>query len=44
MATFLAESMILPREQVETETIREPDLRAQMDGSVTIVIEHAGGR
>jgi hypothetical protein len=41
VATFLAESMILPREQVETEAIQKVDLRAEMDGSVTIIIEHA---
>jgi hypothetical protein len=33
--------MIVPREQVETEPVQRPDLRAEMDGSVTIVIEHA---
>lgn len=41
VATFLADAMILPREQVETEAVQQPDLRAEMDGSVTIVIEHA---
>jgi hypothetical protein len=40
VATFLAESMILPREQVETEAVQQPDLRAEMDGSVAVVIEH----
>ena len=39
-AGYLAESMILPREQVETESIQKPDLRAEMDGSVAVVIEH----
>lgn len=41
VANFLAESMILPREQVETEAEQQADLRAEMDGSVLIVIEHA---
>lgn len=40
VATFLAESMILPREQVETASVQKPDLRAEMDGSVAVVIEH----
>lgn len=40
VASFLAESMILPREQVETAGVRKPDLRAEMDGSVAVVIEH----
>ncbi len=41
VATFLAESMVLPREQVETEAEQRLDLRAELDGSVLIVIEHA---
>ncbi len=40
VASYLAESMILPREQVETEAVQKPDLRAEMDGSVAVVIEH----
>ncbi len=40
VAGYLAESMILPLEQVETETIVRPDLRAEMDGAVAVVIEH----
>lgn len=40
VGTFLAESMILPREQVETEAVQKPDLRTEMDGSVAIFIEH----
>ncbi len=40
VASYLATSMILPREQVETEGIQRPDLRAEMDGSVVIRIEH----
>lgn len=40
VAGFLAESMILPLEQVETEAVQKPDLRAEMDGSVAVVIEH----
>jgi two-component system sensor histidine kinase QseC len=35
----LAESMILPREQVETEIVQKLDLRAELDGSVAVVIE-----
>jgi hypothetical protein len=41
VATFLASSMVLPREQVETEARQEPDLRAELDGSATIVVQHA---
>lgn len=40
VAAYLAESMILPLEQVETETVVRPDLRSEMDGSVAVVIEH----
>ncbi len=40
VAEYLAESMILPREQVETEAVQKPDLRAEMDGSVAVIIEH----
>ncbi len=40
VAAYLAESMILPLEQVATETILSPDLRAELDGSVAVVIEH----
>jgi hypothetical protein len=40
-AGFLAAAMILPREQVETAVEQKPDLRAEMDGKVRIVIEHA---
>lgn len=40
VAAFLAESMVLPREQVETLAVRKADLRAEMDGSVAVVIEH----
>ncbi len=42
VATFLATALILPREQVETESVQKPDLRAEMDGSVAVVIEHVG--
>jgi hypothetical protein len=41
VATFLAASMILPREQIETETQPKPDLRAELDGVLRITIEHA---
>jgi hypothetical protein len=40
VAGFLADSMILPREQIETEVVQKPDLRAEMDGSVAVIIEH----
>ena len=40
VATFLASALILPREQVETESVQKPDLRAEMDGSVAVIIEH----
>ncbi len=40
VAGFLAASMILPLEQVETEAIARPDLRAELDGSVAVHIEH----
>ena len=41
VAEHLAVSMILPREQIETEAVQKPDLRAEMDGTVAVVIEHA---
>ena len=40
VGSYLAEAMILPREQVETEAVQKPDLRTEMDGSVAIFIEH----
>jgi len=40
VAEYLAQSMILPREQVETEAVQKPDLRAEMDGAVAVIIEH----
>ncbi|MFN2370515.1 MAG: hypothetical protein ABR506_05090 [Candidatus Krumholzibacteriia bacterium] len=40
VGAFLAEALILPREQVETEAVQKPDLRSELDGSVAIVIEH----
>ncbi len=40
VAKYLAESMILPLEQIETETIVRSDLKVEMDGSVAIYIEH----
>lgn len=40
VATYLATAMILPREQVETEAVEKPDLKAEMDGSVAVIIEH----
>ncbi|MBD3222938.1 hypothetical protein GF314_17045 [bacterium] len=41
VAAHLADSMILPREQIETEAVQRPDLRAEMDGTVAVTIEHA---
>lgn len=40
VAEFLADSMILPLEQVATQAVEKPDLHAEMDGSVAVVIEH----
>jgi len=40
VATFLASALILPREQVETDSVQQADLKAEMDGSVAVVIEH----
>jgi hypothetical protein len=40
VASYLAAALILPREQVETETVQKADLKAEMDGSVAVVIEH----
>lgn len=40
VASYLAGSLILPLEQVETATVVEPDLKAEMDGTVAVVIEH----
>jgi hypothetical protein len=40
VAAHLADSMILPRGQIETEAVQRPDLRAEMDGTVAVVIEH----
>ena len=40
VASFVATSIIVPREQIETEVVQRPDLRAEMDGSIAIVIEH----
>jgi hypothetical protein len=41
VAIFLASSMILPLEQVETEAVEKDQLRAEFDGRVRIVVEHA---
>lgn len=41
VAVHLADSMILPREQIETEAVQRPDLKAEMDGMVAVTIEHA---
>lgn len=41
VADYLAVSMILPREQIETEAEQRQDLRAELDGTVRITIEHA---
>jgi uncharacterized membrane protein len=41
VASCLATNMILPREQVETAAEQKPDLRAELDGTVRIFIEHA---
>ena len=41
VARFLADRMILPREQVETEFVQKPDLRAEMDGTVAVASRRA---
>jgi hypothetical protein len=41
VASFLSTAMIVPREQIETEAEQRADLRAELDGVVTIYIEHA---
>jgi hypothetical protein len=41
VAAFLADSLVLPRNQLETAAVRKPDLRSEMDGSVAVVIGHA---
>ncbi len=41
VADYLADSMIVPRGQIETAAVQKPDLRAEMDGTVQVVIEHA---
>lgn len=41
VADYLATSMILPREQIETDAEQRQDLKAELDGTVKITIEHA---
>jgi len=41
VAAHLADSMIVPREQIEIKAVQKADLRAEMDGTVAVVIEHA---
>jgi outer membrane protein OmpA-like peptidoglycan-associated protein len=41
VADYLATAMILPREQIETEAEQQQNLRAELDGTVEILIEHA---
>ena len=41
VATFLADHLIVPREQIEVSFERKPDLRSEMDGRVEIRIRHA---
>ncbi len=41
VAHFLADSMQLPREQVEVDFVQKSDLRAELDGHVRVVILHA---
>lgn len=41
VADFLIKSMILPDDWIETEALERPDMRAEMDGLVSIRIEHA---
>jgi hypothetical protein len=41
VAALLARNMIVPREQIETGAVQRPDLKAEMDGTVAVTIEHA---
>lgn len=41
VAHFLADAMLLPREQVEVRFEQRPDLRAELDGHVRVVVLHA---
>ncbi len=41
VSDFLIESMILPGDWIETEAQAKPDLRSEMDGLVSIRVEHA---
>lgn len=41
VAHFLADAMLLPREQVEVRFEQKPDLRAELDGHVRVVVLHA---
>jgi hypothetical protein len=41
VADYLIESMILPDDWIETEALERPDLRSEMDGLVSIRVNHA---
>lgn len=41
VAHFLADTMLLPREQVEVQFVQKPNLRAELDGHVRVVVLHA---
>jgi len=41
VAEFLAESMVLAEDWVGVEAVAKPDLRSEMDGSVSIRVTHA---
>lgn len=41
VANYLADSMLLPREQVEVQFVQKPNLRAELDGHVRVVVLHA---
>lgn len=41
VAEYLAESMVLTKEWIAVEAVAKPDLRSEMDGSVSIRVTHA---
>lgn len=41
VAHYLADAMLLPREQVEVQFVQKPSLRAELDGHVRVVVLHA---
>ncbi len=41
VADYLADHMVLARDWIETEAVARPDLRSEMDGTVSIRVVHA---